>query len=103
MAPGSDLLGEQSDARRTPSPRDALAQAGLLGSRKPTAPLSGYHAAGKSEPSAHSRSSAGLGDDSTRGGQPGQRGRESSAQETSQNQVQHEQFSKALPFGSRRA
>lgn len=90
MAPGSHLFGEQSDAGRTPSRRDALAQARLLGGGKPPAPLSGHHAARRSEPRAHSQCGAGLGDDSTCGGQPGERGCQSSAQEKSQDQEQHE-------------
>jgi hypothetical protein len=49
------------------------------------------------------RSRADLGDASASGAQLGQRSGESSPQEKSQNQTQHQEFSKALPFGSGRA
>jgi Domain of unknown function (DUF4338)/DDE_Tnp_1-associated/Transposase DDE domain len=71
MEPGSGLSGEQLYAGRTSGPGDALHQARLLGSGKPVAPLSGYDAAGRPEPSAHPRSSAGPGHDSTGRGQLG--------------------------------
>lgn len=89
MVPRSGSPAEQSDPRTTPSPGDAFHQARLLGRRKPTAPLPGYHLAGRSEPRAYPRCRTGLGDDPTRGGQPGQRGGQPRTPAQSQDQVQY--------------
>jgi hypothetical protein len=79
VAQGNGLSDKQSELGRTPSPGHAPAQAGLLGGGEPAAPLPGHHHAGGPKPSSHSQRRAGLGDGSTGGAQPGQRGGEPGA------------------------
>ena len=101
MVPGNRLPGQQPDSGGAPSRGDAHAQANLLGDRKQAAPLPGHHPARRSEPGQDSRTGTDSGDDSTRGGQLGQRGGQSSAKEKSQDQVQHRHLSRFLPRSPR--
>jgi len=89
MEPAGGLFAEQSAAGRPGGAGAVGLEAGLLGDRKPAAPLFGRDLARGSEPSAHADLGARAGDDPAGGGEPGQRGGGSSAATESQEQSHH--------------